>query len=605
MMNWARGYRARLPPDASRCSFLGAAFAMCEGEPVRVGPEPPMRYMASEVGPVEEEGDGDLENVQAEPRGLAKRRRVTRLPWPEQQEAERMKALNKWRLICEHLGPQTSGLMAKLEGQPEAKMMEAIQIVFAGKATGTLEARAGAMVMFIAWAKAREIPPFPLLEGVVLDYFRHIRDAGRGATAPQVLLEAIAFTGGLLELIPFPKEVLDSAMVKGAALMQWDRKRLTKEADPFEVIVLRRLEMGVKDVSLAKSDRIMCGNFCFATHARMRWDDAARISTEPVADIPADGQGQSFVEAAASTVKTGSRMNRRRKNLPVVADENGLTGQWGRVWLSLRQECRLDAGRQGVLFALPQPDGSFSAEKMTSTEAVQWLVGFLRQCGFSVKEASRYTSHSCKATILSWLAKAGAPRDDRDILGGHTTKRVTMSILYARDAYAAPMRYVRMVLGEVEEGRFLPDSTRSGRWAWGKPSLQYEQPMGPRRMCAFDSDSEGGSGTSALRTDSSEESEENEEQPEEQVAAAVEFALEGLATDLVAPDTAKDPELEFTPVVQMQTAKVHFFSPGTQLFWCHPKSKYNNVTYMIYDTAPGNALPRCKYCMHKINKAVE
>ena len=39
--------------------------------------------------------------------------------------------------------------------------------------------------------------------------------------------------------------------------------------------------------------------------------------------------------------------------------------------------------------------------------------------GLDVSFVSSFTSHGCKATVLSWMAKAAAPTEDRRLLGGH------------------------------------------------------------------------------------------------------------------------------------------------------------------------------------------
>ena len=48
-------------------------------------------------------------------------------------------------------------------------------------------------------------------------------------------------------------------------------------------------------------------------------------------------------------------------------------------------------------------------------------------------EDCRISSHSCKATLLSFLAKFGASIPDREILGGHTG-RMKSVLTYSRDS---------------------------------------------------------------------------------------------------------------------------------------------------------------------------
>ena len=71
-------------------------------------------------------------------------------------------------------------------------------------------------------------------------------------------------------------------------------------------------------------------------------------------------------------------------------------------------------------------------------------------------------THSCKATCLSWLAKHGAPLDDRKHLGFHMGSGDKMALLYSRDAAAKPLRTLDKCLADIRSGRFQPDNSRSG-----------------------------------------------------------------------------------------------------------------------------------------------
>ena len=67
-------------------------------------------------------------------------------------------------------------------------------------------------------------------------------------------------------------------------------------------------------------------------------------------------------------------------------------------------------------------------------------------------------------------AKAGLTRDDRRTLGGHVAPNDKTVDVYARDTLAAPLLALALLLKEVREGAFDPDSSRSGRW-WKWPSM--------------------------------------------------------------------------------------------------------------------------------------
>ena len=79
-------------------------------------------------------------------------------------------------------------------------------------------------------------------------------------------------------------------------------------------------------------------------------------------------------------------------------------------------------------------------------------------------EAAKFSTHSLKATTLSWAAKAGLREGERRILGGHTKGKDSSMLIYSRDALAGPLASLAAVYTEIREGRFKPDLTRSGRW---------------------------------------------------------------------------------------------------------------------------------------------
>ena len=101
---------------------------------------------------------------------------------------------------------------------------------------------------------------------------------------------------------------------------------------------------------------------------------------------------------------------------------------------------------------------------MTASQATDILRQLLVCAGASADTVEVYTSHSCKAAVLSWMAKAGGKLADRSLFGGHAKHGEFTTLEYSRDALAGPLAAVAEVYQHIREGRFMPDSTRSGRW---------------------------------------------------------------------------------------------------------------------------------------------
>eukprot|EP00435_Cladocopium_sp_Y103_P004853 s3129_g1.t1 len=111
---------------------------------------------------------------------------------------------------------------------------------------------------------------------------------------------------------------------------------------------------------------------------------------------------------------------------------------------------------------LPAPNsaGEATIRPLSTKEFSVWIRMILSKAELLGPEA-RLSSHSCKATLLSFLAKYGASVPDREILGGHTS-RFKSVITYSRDSVASPLRTLCSMSQMIRDGTFRPDCTRSG-----------------------------------------------------------------------------------------------------------------------------------------------
>ena len=79
----------------------------------------------------------------------------------------------------------------------------------------------------------------------------------------------------------------------------------------------------------------------------------------------------------------------------------------------------LHAATVGKLFPVPAVGGGWAQAALKTTELGVILEELLVAGGFNAEEVGMIGAHSLKATALSWLSKAGVPRDDRRTLGYH------------------------------------------------------------------------------------------------------------------------------------------------------------------------------------------
>ena len=92
---------------------------------------------------------------------------------------------------------------------------------------------------------------------------------------------------------------------------------------------------------------------------------------------------------------------------------------------------------------------------MSAGEASAWIREILRSLGFSGVDVG---PHSCKATLLSWCAKAGVSQSNRLLLGCHVNGTSKTMLHFSRDAWSGPLRSLKRVVAAVAANKFcFPD----------------------------------------------------------------------------------------------------------------------------------------------------
>ena len=112
---------------------------------------------------------------------------------------------------------------------------------------------------------------------------------------------------------------------------------------------------------------------------------------------------------------------------------------------------------------LPAPNnaGGWTDRAIDPGESAQWTRELLLTFGnSSILDRTRPTTHSCKATILSWCCKFGMNKEYRRILGHHLAPGEVRILTYSRAALDVPLERVSRMLRAINEGVFDPDSSR-------------------------------------------------------------------------------------------------------------------------------------------------
>ena len=375
--------------------------------------------------------------------------------WEEQNSALWQRAIRRWHALIESWSG-SSPVVYEIQSRDSFKEQAQILVdIFFNKSASTLLKRCNSLARLTTFLRNAELT-FPCDESQLYMFLCNERDQGAPASRLTSLMQAVTFCRHVLGV-----EELDyctkSKRCHGAA--QGGVSHPLKQAPPLRVEHLKIIHSVLMD-DPELWNKAMAGMLLFCCYARARWDDAQH-SESLFADYD-DLDVLQFVEASTRVHKTAKAIHLRNIALPLVAPSFGISSDnWGRLWLKAREDLGIDNLEVFPLMPAPGKDGSATCRPVSTDEAGKWL-NFLLQRRLDALMDVRYTSHSLKATCLSYCAKRGMSFEDRLALGYHA-EPLKMALTYSRDGAARPLSLLVKLLGEIRDGLFLPDSTRSGR----------------------------------------------------------------------------------------------------------------------------------------------
>ena len=381
---------------------------------------------------------------------------VDEVSWTESQEAKLDTAMKRWYDIVLRfpLGIGIKDQMSLLADVPD--QLRVLRDVFATKAPLTLIKRANSLQRYINFLDGQGML-FPGDEDALYRHFCSERESGSPSSRLQSVVEALRFTEHVLGVSQLSAELL-SKRVLGASKFQSSGPR--RQASPFTVKELRILHNVLVSEDEELWDRMMAGATLCAVYSRSRWSDlqhSEAMFSDPHHWDPC------FIEFTVKEHKTKRANAWVEGFLPAVAVAHGVTSDnWGRAWLVVR-DCT--GGEISAGFpVMPAPGGDHQPTKrpITSDEMGKWVRMLLERHGADLT-GRKITSHSCKSTMLSYMAKFGCDITTREILGGHVSHLKSV-LTYIRDGLAGPMRELEKVLLSIRQNKFCPDASRSGRF---------------------------------------------------------------------------------------------------------------------------------------------
>lgn len=126
-----------------------------------------------------------------------------------------------------------------------------------------------------------------------------------------------------------------------------------------------------------------------------------------------------------------------------------------RTFLDLYSFVGLEIHRRplGPLLPAPGLDGTFCARPLTTSEAAGWLRALLQ----GTKDVGTFRSHSMKATLLGWCARAGLDKESRAVFGHHCCALNGSEVVYSRQLHTRALRNLNHILRRVRSGLSLED----------------------------------------------------------------------------------------------------------------------------------------------------
>ena len=389
--------------------------------------------------------------------------------WREHRDSTWEVAIRRWH-SCAMTWKGDDRIVQMLREKPDFRGQCQILVdVLHHKAPGTLLKRCNSISRLVNDLHSRNLE-FPCSEAELYEHLCRQRCAGAPSSRLKALLEAIVFVRHV-----FGCESLELATKSRRCMGAASSKEIetVRQAPPLTVEHLGCIHAVIESDEDAWNTAF-CGMVLFCVYGRARWSDAQHSQ---FLEWDCDSAGNiCFVECSTAVHKTCRALNMRHAFLPLTAPGVGVAGScWAVHWQRARAD--LDIEDLSVFPLMPAPDegGIPTVRPLSTSEAGKWLhVVLMKEVSKNALHSPlKYTSHSFKATCLSYLAKFGCSFEDRLALGYHTDQ-VRMALRYSRDGASRPLRVLEECIRAVGEKRFFPDETRSGRFVQAQGTQQSE-----------------------------------------------------------------------------------------------------------------------------------
>jgi hypothetical protein len=517
------------------------------------------------------------------------RRLYCKLPqveWDVHLDSQRSAALAKWHKIV--LADPMSFDVCRMHfqslktGLQGGKLQDDLRNVFSSKSTSTLHGRAGPMMRFLHFCADKQVKAFPITEEVVYAFMQHVEQSA----APTFLRSFLSSLGFALHVVGLigAKRVLDSRRIKGLADKCYLQKKKTRSRLPLTVEELTTLEeivLGQRGRGLP--DRHAAGCFLFMVYARTRFSDMLNVGR---LEFEAGDDETRYIEAQVARSKTSFSVDRKVRLLPMTAAMHGVTTEsWGKAWKTVLEKTGIAVTHGKPLLPGRTPDG-WHTLPLTAEAATSWLRSMLQSGDhFQEDRIKSVGTHSCKSTILSWMAKWGSSPDLRRLMGYHVADKMSTMLIYGKDNTSAGLREIDVILEAIRQGEFLPDAKRSEMFPHAEDAAKLLE-------------GQDQSGFEGYCSGSSSEDSADEDQPDHLAHEKAENAVLGKWDAGVDVSKLPDQAVYFRHPLS-RTIHVQEDESGIRFTCGRDISK----SYISLESRPQSLLPICKQCFARFRKA--
>lgn len=386
--------------------------------------------------------------------------------FPSKLEMLRERALSKLLVVIEYSleASSTGRRIAELDGGMPSRTgsFHVLDAVVGLRSPYTVIKRANTLLGFVHWC-SKHLPGVanPFDEDTIWTYLNDLRSTNAAPTKGDSVMSAMRFAYYILGFDSLERAVVSRRLVGICELMSAGKKAL-KQARALTVGQVRRLHRLLRDEDMHKCDRAICAYLLLALYGRCRHSDLQMIKS-----VECDfHEGGGYVIVQTLCHKTGKSASLKCTLLPIIIPARGVDGS---AYAELAIKALMDIGVavdcnpiDGPLLPAPVGPSSFLRRGLTSHESSQALRKLLDEHDMPQTEGEDViSSHSLKATCLSWCAKFGLSPSSRSMLGRHASSVTETFAIYSRDLMVAPAAELQKVVDEISKRAFVPDGPRS------------------------------------------------------------------------------------------------------------------------------------------------